>query len=59
MTDAGVINYDRALIQPTQGRARREPDGAQTPVVVAWNYLLWVTLGCGAIVSVYLWQKKF
>jgi len=59
VTEAGVINYDRALIQPTAGRSRREPTGGKTAVVVAWNYLLWVTLGCGAIISVYLWQKKF
>jgi hypothetical protein len=59
VTESGVINYDRALIQPAQGRSRPEPTGAQTSIAVAWDDLLWVTLGCGAIISVYLWQKKF
>jgi len=59
VTAAGVVNYDRALIQPTQGRSRWEPTETRGAVVARWNALLWVTLGCGAIFSVYLWQKKF
>ena len=59
VTAAGVINYDRALIQPTQGRIRWEPTETAGSIVARWNALLWVTLGCGAIFSVYLWQKKF
>jgi hypothetical protein len=59
VTEAGVINYDRALIQPTQGQVRRETSTAAAPPAAPWNYLAWVSLGCGAIISVYLWQKKF
>jgi len=58
-TDAGVVNYDRALIQPVQGTVQREPGAAPAPAAVAWNALGWVTLGCAGIVGVYVWQKKF
>jgi hypothetical protein len=59
VTAAGVVNYDRALIQPIAGTVKRERGALQTPTVVDWNVLLWVALGCAGIMSVYLWQKKF